>query len=364
MREADFFEKIIHDCDTNEEAVLKILEARGFLFDTKDGKTFVSDNATPDDLEYLSEGLEKYRLGKVSVGEIDARGNIVPFTAQVKIDKNAVISDAIYFYEETGRACHEAQWGDMGWRKFVKYYHGVKCDLRILEPYVGYYVKAVSACGVWTNYSCDGNHSEGGKVIVGSYYPFNLWHEYLLKHFLTQFDLDIIKLEEGLDFTKDNQYDTYYKLYQAADYLYKNRIMFRSLKSEIMKDFTNKMIKDNCEKDLEDLFDKRSSEIIEYWGDFMFNKDYERIKNLFDEKIEECKENDDMFNGYRLLCLRNKVIVRVFGAENAFDEMVALFNGVEDGEEEKQGHYGECLDILTKNLGIEVKKIKNGALES
>ena len=42
--------------------------------------------------------------------------------------------------------------------------------------------------------------------------------------------------------------------------------------------------------------------------------------------------------------------------------MVALFNGVEDGEEEKQGHYGECLDILTKNLGIEV--IKNGALES
>ena len=353
MREQDFFGKIVEDCRSNEEAIIKILEARGFLFEKKDDKVYVSDNATSDDLEYLNEGFERYGLGSVSVGEIDSKNNIVPYTAIVKIDKRAVITDAIAFYRESGRVCHEVQYGKVEWRKFAKFDHGVKCDLRKLEPYISYYIKAVSSCGVWTNFSCDGNHPNGGKVIVGSYYPFDLWHEYLLKRFLTQFDVDIIKIQKGWDFTEDNQYDIYFSLYQASDYLYKNRLLFRSLKREIMKEFSNKMVRDSFDKDLEELFYRRSSEQIEDWGSFVFDKDYIRIKDLFDSKIEACKENGDMFNSYRFLSLRNKVITKLYGADNAFDEMVALFNGVEDGEEDKQKFYGECLDILTSNLAIE-----------
>ena len=162
MRENDFFEEIIKNCESNEETIMKILEARGFLFDTKDGKVFVSDNATTDDLEYLDEGLKKYKLGTVSIGETDDRNNIVQYTALVTIDECASVQNAVNFYKETGRYCFEVCSGEVEWWKFVKYTHGVKCDLRTLEPFVAYYVKAVSSCGVWTNYSCDGNHPEGG----------------------------------------------------------------------------------------------------------------------------------------------------------------------------------------------------------
>ena len=135
-----FFDALKEKCSTDEEYTAEILKARGFLL--KDDELALSDNSHADDASYLNELLAEDKLGEVRDGKIFIRPN-------ANVEK--------IFFSKNISGCEAFSNGD-SWRKFVRDRFASKVPLRLLEPFVGRYVKAISACGVGTCGSCDGNH--------------------------------------------------------------------------------------------------------------------------------------------------------------------------------------------------------------
>ena len=102
--------------------------------------------------------------------------SLQPNRVKILINKNASIESAIDFFNCTGRIGFEVSAGRGNWVKFLTETLGEKTSAEYLEAYIAFYVKAISACGVNTYYSCDGNHENGGKICVGSEYPSEIWH--------------------------------------------------------------------------------------------------------------------------------------------------------------------------------------------
>ncbi len=280
MRESDYFDNLLLDVDLIEEKIVRVLVARGFFIDKFESGYYISDNGTANDLKYLISGLEKYDLGKVVDEErisATSAGEVRYISHRIAINESADVEKAILFYKESGRVSNSITRATQGWDDFLFREHGLKCDVEELEPYVAYYVKALSSCGVWTVYSCDGNHDDhGGAVIVESDYPFYVWQEIIQREFLSQYEPRIVNVQRGARFNSDNQYDLYYGLYRAADFLYRDRWNIRGLKNKIK----------------ERGFDKK----------FIRKHDDETIRKNFEEMaetvIKEAKEEGDFCRGY------------------------------------------------------------------
>lgn len=224
MNRYDFFDKF---CTENKQAsIINILIARGFLIDFINGGYYLSDNSDPKDLDYLKYGLNHYHLGSLSR---DTGG--MPYEiAKVVIDSSTDIDNAIIFFEESGRIEMESLFQSVSWSYFLQRRHGHKVPVKFLEPYVSYYVKAISACGVFTDFSCDGNHPGDYDIKVGADYPSSIWHRFMYEHILpSEIQLKNYIVNHRIPFTKETQFDRYYLLYQAADYFYRNRWNIRTL---------------------------------------------------------------------------------------------------------------------------------------
>lgn len=230
MNKLDFFEAIISPYTSREEQIIALLKARGFLIDHDERGFYLSDNAAVEDIEYLSKGLKEYSLGELSgcsfVSNLRERKIICDRTARITINKECDVRNAILFFEESGRVGFECCYMAHPWSEFVFRDHGVKIPVRYLEPYVAFYVKAVSSCGVLTDFSCDGNHASGGRIIVGAAYPYNIWHEQIWNQCINYSG----KIFNGLRFSEATQYEIYYAIYKIACWLYETRFKLRTVK--------------------------------------------------------------------------------------------------------------------------------------
>lgn len=259
MNEAEYFACIVKDCIDGREKIMRILMARGFLIDYKNGYYFLSDNAAVEDYKYLKKLLEKYNLGTV-VG-IEFRDYvkkygvvqkvIIPYTAKIIIYDEACLSDVMKAFNENKRIRYAICSQTRRWSEFCFRSYGEKIPVKYLEPYIAYFVKALSACGVYTNYSCDGNHPHGDRLIVESDYPFNLWQDYLLDNLIPQ--------EYGMHFSQtvlfeNDKYETYYRVYLTADYLYSNRVKLRSVKEKAIQNITKKYRHTHTVQEIESCF--------------------------------------------------------------------------------------------------------------
>ena len=135
----------------------------------EDAGLILSDNSHRDDASYLNELLAEESLGKVISNKIFIRSD-------ANVEK--------IFYSNNISGC-EAFSPSESWKKFIHNSFAPKVPLRVLEPFVGRYIKAISACGVETWLSCDGNHPNRRKILIDfTDNPNRLWHEIICKRLL------------------------------------------------------------------------------------------------------------------------------------------------------------------------------------
>ena len=273
MNKREFFEKIMGDSDNIVAKSIAIMRARGFFIDNVDDLYYLSDNATYNDCKYLDELLQKYNVGKIiglQTKQSCSRNEhlvVVPKTAQIIFNEAIEIDTLIKLFEDTGRYSTEVCMIRGSWKKFLHDGYGRKCSIRMLEPYVSYYVKAISACGMITNYSCDGNHEDGGIIQVGFEYPSSVLYELISREYLTEMFPRINNINfGGIRYEENSKYEMFYKLYECADYLYNNRLKFLQIRWEISAHLKQKKIRNLKDNEVEKMYKDAFYEIIRKRG--------------------------------------------------------------------------------------------------
>lgn len=267
-----FYLSHILDNETDSQsAIINILRARGFFIELINGKYYLSDNATISDAQYLKKGVETYGLGKV-IDKKDyaekSRWNwlrnyrygdyqyfsIKPGTIELIIDQYANIDSAIDFFHEGGQIGAEAACAPHCWAEFVREELGHKPSISYLESYVSFYVKAISACGVYTCYSCDGNHPRGGKIYVFSEYPSNILHECIWRYLVQPVFGNLPYIENGITFDDSTKEQVYRCVNEIAGFLYDNRKIIRDAKNLSVRGISRKYRKHHSETEIEEHF--------------------------------------------------------------------------------------------------------------
>ena len=249
MTKEQFFEHICRNCITEEEKIFAILVARGFLIEKIGSRYYLSDNAHAEDARYLAKAIEVYNIGEVidsgerikssrKVWNINCcersyqYDSLSPHAVEICIASNAQAKQAVSLFEGLEIHGGEAGANTISWLQYSREMLGKKVKLDLLEPYIAYYVKAVSACGVYTASSCDGNHEECRRMIVEADGPSDIWHrsiwEFLVK---PHFD-NIPFVGNCLPLTESNQFERYLQIHEIAAFLYKNRIAIRAIKEQ------------------------------------------------------------------------------------------------------------------------------------
>lgn len=231
-----FFDAIKAKCSNDKEYAAEILKARGFLLE--DEGLILSNNSHRDDATYLEELLKETNLENI-------------------------------FYKNN-RIGYETRTYPQSWRRFMSNKHAPKVSLRILEPFVARYVKAISACGVATSKSCDGNHYPPERfqtVIVDFSGKANaLWHEIICKRLLAgNFDLkwELNGCRAEIKFNKMNKWQTYTELNRAAEFLYNNRIKIRQIRREASDGISVSMARHLSDNELAKIFSERANKLFD-----------------------------------------------------------------------------------------------------
>lgn len=246
----NFFNAIREKCSDDEEYATEILKARGFLLE--DTRLVLSDNSHKDDSVYLNELLTEEKLGEVKENEIFIRPN-------ANVEK--------IFYSKNISGCEAFSPGE-SWKKFIHNSFASKVQLRLLEPFVGRYIKAISACGVSTCGSCDGNHSSRRNVqrilIDFTDNPNRFWHEIICKRLLDKrFKLKWNSEYSAISFNKVNKWQTYTELNRAAEFLYNNRIKLREIRREASNRITCSMAKHLSSEELAKNFSEKADKLLD-----------------------------------------------------------------------------------------------------
>ncbi len=227
----DFLQCIWNKNDTIEGKAIRALKARGFLIDKNKDYYYLSDNAHEDDFRYLRK-----KLSELAIGELISDDNRIVIYPDIDLKKLCMI----FSYDDL-LGCGACLQGD--WNEFICRKHGVKFPVQKMEPFVTYYVKAISSCGVRTGNSCDGNydyikHSKGGKIYVESNgegknmpnAPYLFWHRIIWEKIVVPRFGNLPFIETGIKFTRNDQFEIYKKVFEIADYLYENRLLVRKIK--------------------------------------------------------------------------------------------------------------------------------------
>ena len=281
--ETFYLQNRIDNLSDERAAIVEILKARGFLIDSKEGHYFLSSNAEAKDIDYLDERLKKYNLGKiVNKGKLaessrrnwDIYGSdsiVVCYpeeeAVEVVVSKDASIHDAINLFNDMPRNGSEAGPCKKSWYQYSTEVLPYKVPVCFLEAYVALYVKAISACGVETCYSCDGNHKHGGKIFVWASYPYTIWHKAIWDNIIIKFFGPIPFIEDGIPFTEETQQDVYQTVNTIAVFLYENRIKIRDIKKRTMccleKKYIRPLIRAGKLKDIEQFYEDTCKRMID-----------------------------------------------------------------------------------------------------
>ncbi len=261
-------EDFIKDESSTEKAVIFMLRARGFLIDEKEGHYYISDNACVEDVEYLEKVSAEYNIGKIKKSENPyyrvtrkswsetsgtySYNSIVPKTMELIINKDTDSRDCKKLFTDRGQIGFQVCYCALLWAQFSHEIYDRKVGAGEIESYVAYYVKAVSACGVYTYFSCDGNHKGGGSICVYADYPSQIWHEYLWEYVVCKEfgKIPFIGGRDGIRFlSPDEQKKIYMKVYEIADFLYTNRKHIIELKKRTLETVHSRKYRRNHSKE-------------------------------------------------------------------------------------------------------------------
>ena len=247
----NFFNALKAKCSSDEEYAAEILKARGFLLE--DAGLILSNNSHEDDAVYLNALLTAESLGEMRDGKIV----IFPGANVEKIFYSKIIGGS-----ESFLAC------EITWENFIRNRCAPKVPLILLEPFIGRYVKAISACGVQTHGSCDGNHPERGKeyglYIEISCKPNIVWHEVICRRCLAErFNLTWSRGYSAIEFNAANKWQTYVELNRAAEFLYNNRLTIRQIRREASDAVGLKNARTLPSDDTAKIFSERANELFD-----------------------------------------------------------------------------------------------------
>ncbi len=247
----EFFGDIRDRCSSNDEYAVELLKARGFLLE--DGKLVLSDNSHPYDGEYLNTVLQKEHLGDVKDGKI----TLIPNGNMEKI----------FSKEHVGGM--EAFCDIAGWQFFVQNSYAPPVPVSILEPFIARYVKAISACGVKTSSSCDGNHPERRHTamhVEPCDEPNALWYDIIYKRCVYPF-FNLRCRNHGtlreIRVTEINKWETYVKVNRVAEFLYANRNVLSQIRREATEIISNSMEKHMTNDTMAEIFMDRANELLD-----------------------------------------------------------------------------------------------------
>ncbi len=248
-----------------KEHTISLIKRRGFLIDNIDGVNYLSDNSHLVDSAFLDKILREYGIGHIN-------GNRLCFdhpeagAALVRLSKptNAIAIEMCW-------------WTDYKWRQFAYFDHGIKVPVEVLEPNIAFYCKALSACGLDTISSCDGNHENNNSKFFVLYKTsaYTFWHALLWN--LVMKDKFFIEWENNYTearFNCNNRNVVYETLFCAADYLYRNRKLFRNLKADATAILTKKICRDNCDDAIKQALTIKTAELLNdaLYSELMVNK--------------------------------------------------------------------------------------------
>lgn len=249
----NFFDAIKEKCSSDEEYSAEILKARGFLLE--DG-LILSDNSHKNDGVYLNKLLTEENIGKVQNNRIFIfpNGNV----EKIFYKDNRIVGEAFFYTHD--------------WRRFIHHDYAKKIPVRLLEPFIARYIKAISACGVQTWCSCDGNHltsNEFQKILIDfEGYPYEIWHKIICERLLLRnFHLDWDKNYSKIKFRGDDKWKIYLELNRAAEFLYNNRIKIRKIRREVSDEIkfgrSRTMIKKMSSEELAEIFSKNANKFFD-----------------------------------------------------------------------------------------------------
>lgn len=245
MTKKELFLRIRNACDTDEQYLYELLMFRGFLLEEKADGVHISDNSHYEDKNFLCEILEGF--GYLANNKIILEG---------KIDFQKVEN----LFCSSARVSYPIDQQEVSWSCFKHRIHGTKVAVKELEAFIARYVKAISACGVLTRGSCDGNHSGSKKLYLqldGT--SSAIWHKIICENVLKD-KFNILwqwnNATPKVGFNTTNQFDTYLEINNAAKYLYENRIILREIKQKSFDGMSCRFLRHQC-------FDRVSSEFEE-----------------------------------------------------------------------------------------------------
>lgn len=253
-----FIDKIAPSNLSFRQRLIQVIEARGFLLEHQDEKISVSDNsflkATGDltDNDFLDQLLRQKGIGLVNNRIMTVNGEC----------SNEVLAEL--FIQHDG--CEGYGYSFKDWANFQRRQHGQKIPLCLLDPFVARLVKALSAIGIYTHYSCDGHGENKVQLGLSSKY-YRAWFETVMRalwnndasphwKFVKERLLEISSPENDvLSLCEEIQ--------KAAQHLYNNRIALRRSKTLCLVGLSKgEVINLSCSQ-LVELFWDRSGDILE-----------------------------------------------------------------------------------------------------
>ena len=185
-----------------------------------------------------------------------------PYKVEIVISKTANVESVIDFFTSIERIGKESCICSHSWYQYAIESLGPKANVRELEAYVSYYVKAISACGVYTCRSCDGNHLDGGGLYVDSEYPSYIWHNCIWSKIIQRRFGPIPYIGSSIKFTHMNQAAIYTIVYHIADFLYQNRFHIRDLKKQTLENINSHFIRHHSSKEIEAFYTEECERIM------------------------------------------------------------------------------------------------------
>lgn len=226
---------------------IDLLARRGFLIDYIDGKYCLSDNSDPDDLVFLNRILQSSNIGFTD------KDGLINFT----VDENAAQAELKKLFSPiergkvgVGECCMVMSWS----YHVAKRKKASKVPVSWLEANIAAYIKALSACGIYTGGCCDGNHPDTQILNIQFCYPYADIHKAMWEfHLDSLFDINWNNRYDsiGLCMDKEAQYD---QLYRAAKYVYQNRKIFINARLDASRWMKKNTLKHMSENDIRNRF--------------------------------------------------------------------------------------------------------------
>ena len=239
-------EMMDRDADARElYRCIELLRQRGFLIESVEGSFFLSDNSDQNDWYFLNKILDNYGVGSC------ADSGLISITHKEK----AFLLEGMFCPIAQGTVGVESCIRTHPWIYLKIRDHANKIPVSLLEPNIAYYIKALSACGIYTGGCCDGNHPGVNRLLIEFDGPaYENLHACLWKAQLgKRFNINWNNIFTIIDLKK-NRKEQYSELLKAAEFLYTHREYYQKARKLAAQWMTKRIIKRTAPDELKSRF--------------------------------------------------------------------------------------------------------------